>query len=221
MGTSYGGTRIWSPTRDDIDGVVGDSIVQCLAAAFGSGVWASSPMPVGDETNPHSARGIVASLSRQEKIVVASRAEEEGESIIGCVLGGVLDDELIVDYRLAPFGAKEGDGLLAYIGVAPNFQGSRLLASSEGGFATRIKACGTVANDSGASLSSLLFKCWLNLPTVTACPSVFVRTRKVLKPIVHLAEKNGFQYEGKFYLDFNGEQQDRIVFRRSHQRVLH
>jgi len=43
---------------------------------------------------------------------------------------------------------------------------------------------------------------------------VFVRTRSVLPKIQYLAEKNGFVYQGRFELEFKGEQQDRMVYTR-------
>jgi len=62
-----------------------------------------------------------------------------------------------------------------------------------------------------------LFSGWLAQPVVGACPAVFVRTRKVLQPIIHMATDNGFEYTGGFTIDFHGERQDRIVFRRESQ----
>ena len=208
-----------SPEASEIKGPVEDAIVQCLAAAFGSGVWAQTPMPIGDAADPHSARGIVTQLGARARVLVASTDSPGGpvrnDRFIGCVLGCVLDKDLIDLYRLNEFDAEAGDALLAYIGIEPANQGCRALPLSGSRFAVRPPPSDTAMEQRGESLAGVLFSRWLALPNVAACPRVFVRTRSVLRPVVHMIKKNGFDYRGKFYLDFHGKRQHRLVFARS------
>jgi len=122
--------RIWSPSARAIRGPLGESIAEVLSAAFSSREWTRAPMPVGDRSDPHSARGILAQWEDAPQVLLASEDTPgvplEDRRVLGCVVGGVLDAERIDAYRLGPFGAREGDGLLAYIGVAPCAQGLRL-----------------------------------------------------------------------------------------------
>lgn len=208
-----------SPAGSEIKGPLEDAIVHCLAAAFGSGVWAQAPMPIGNAADPHSARGIVTQLRARARVLIAGTASRIGsvrrKRIIGCVLGCILDEALIDIYRLGDFAAEAGDALLAYIGVEPGSQGSRMLPLSRGQFAMWPRHHNAVIDQGGESLAGVLFSRWLALPGVAGCPRIFVRTRSVLRPVLHMIEKNGFEYRGKFDLDFHGERQDRIVFVRS------
>jgi hypothetical protein len=210
---------LWSPQSSDIKGPLEDAIVQCLAAAFGSGVWARTPMPTGDSADPHSARGIVAQLRSRARVLLAYADRPIGavgqNSIIGCVLGCVLDEALIDMYRIDDYDAKPGDALLAYIGVEPASQGYRAFHLSGNQFALRSRHCNRAKRYRSESLAGVLFARWLALRNVAACPHVFVRTRSVLGPVLHMIEKNGFEYRGQFDLDFHGERQDRMVFARS------
>lgn len=210
-----------SPRPGDIEGSLEEAIVRCLAAAFGSGVWAKAPMPFGNASDPHSARGIVAQLKARALVLVASATilAEAGERrrVIGCVLGGVLDEGLIDAYRLSAFGAKAGDALLAYIGVEPACQGKRALPLSDRRFAMRSRRLAPASRNGGESVAGTLFSRWLALPGVAARPRVFVRTRSVLRPVLHLIDRHGFGLRGKFELDFHGERQERLVFARTNR----
>ena len=213
-----GAIRIWSPDPDQIHGLLGESIATSLAAAFSSREWSRTPMPIGNCTDPHSARGILAQLAGRSQAVLASEDEPaislQAQRVVGCVLGGVLDEALIAAYGLQPYGAREGDGLLAYIGVVPAAQGMRLRPHDDGIHEAARYRVNRMAKTDSTSLASLLFSGWLALPIVRSCPAVFVRTRQVPKPIIHLAAKNGFEFSGCFTVDFHGERQDRMVFRR-------
>ena len=213
--------RIWSPGSDQIQGLLGESIATSLAAAFSSGEWAPTPMPIGDRTDPHSARGILSALEGRSHLLLAS-VEEPGISraaqrVVGCVLGGCLDEELIAAYGLTPYGARSGDGLLAYIGVVPSAQGVRLRPDAGGPHEQHRYRPHRMAKCGSMSLARVLFSGWLALPGVSSCPTVFVRTRQVLKPILHLAAEHGFVFSGSFTVDFQGAQQDRMVFRRENR----
>ena len=174
-------------------------------------------MPIGDESDPHSARGIIAALGGRLQVLLASAMEPgitpRAQRVVGFVLGGVLDDQLIDAYGLRAHGARKGDGILAYIGVVPSAQGARLSALDGDIYELTNSRSLAVTRSESTSLASLLFSRWLALPAITSCPAVFVRTRQVLKPILHLAAKNGFDYCGSFSLDFHGERQDRMVFK--------
>jgi len=210
------GIRIWIPDTLPAECSLGHAVADCLAAAFGSGVWARSPMPVGDRSTPHSARGILAELGAGTQILLAStddhRPHNESD-VLGCVLGSVLDEELIRAYGLGSFGAQCGDGLLAFIGLHPAAQGTRVIPRANNCF-DLAPAADHPVKSGGISLASLLFSCWLELPEVTRCRRVYVRTRSVLPKIQHLAAKSGFVYQGRFELEFQGERQDRIVYSR-------
>lgn len=170
-------------------------------------------MPVGNTSDPHSARGIIAGLGdRIAGIMVRNDQTIEQNEILGCVVGGVMSGQLVHDYGLAEFGAEEGDALLAYIGVAPVAQGARALPLGPNTLAIRDGS--EPAPGSEQSLASFLFRRWLDLAAVRDCPRTFVRTRSVLRPILHMTEENGFEYRGRFQLDFRGEQQDRMIFAR-------
>lgn len=209
--------RLWSPATLRADGPLGLAVADCLAAAFGSGVWARTPMPVGGRSDPHSARGVVAELGPRARALVASVDDErprEEANVLGCVVGGVLDEALISAYGLGPYGARGGDGLLAYIGVRPAAQRVRVLPRADDRFDPAPPADRPWMKPAGVSLAGLLFSRWLGLPAIERCPRVFVRTRSVLPQIQHLATKNGFEYQGRFELEFQGERQDRMIYTR-------
>ncbi|MCB1909628.1 MAG: hypothetical protein KDH15_19885 [Rhodocyclaceae bacterium] len=195
-----------------------ESIARSLAAAFNSREWARSPMPIGDASDPHSARGIVAQLGADASILLASSTHGNetlaSQPVLGCVLGGVLDEALIAAYRLGPYGARCGDGLLAYIGVPPAFQGERLSPIGGDRFERRSGTRNAPPDGEMVGLGSLLFSRWLDLPALRRCPTLFVRTRTTIKPILHLLAKHGFDFRGRFELDFRGERQDRLVYAR-------
>ncbi len=86
-------------------------------------------MPVGDDSDLHSALGIITMLGEHARILLASAMEigaPEAQRVLGCVLGSVLDEKLINVYRIGEYGARTGDGLLAYIGLVPHAQGARV-----------------------------------------------------------------------------------------------
>lgn len=209
--------RLRAPTADQVAASWREPIAGCLSAAFSTGLWKDTPMPLGDSSDRHSARGILAELGPSVQALVATAATETGipSSILGCVIGSPLNDDLIDQYRLASYGARPGDALFAYIGVRPSLQGCRVQPAKDNRFQLDGRADRADSKRPGASLASLLFSNWLTLPGIRRCPRVFIRTREVLTPIQALAERNGFQYCGKFYLDFHGNRQDRIVYRRS------
>lgn len=207
--------QVWSPRPEQMQGPLGEATARCLATAFSSREWAATPMPLGDDADPHSARGIIAQLGKQAQVLVANVVEDDhGRNVLGCVLGAVLDRTLVDAYGLASYGAQSGDALLAYIGLMPAAQGRRAALLSNNIFELSFRRSGLPSIQEGQSLAALLFERWLELSVIESCPRVFVRTRKVLAPIIHLAEKNGFCYRGEFELDFQGERQDRIVFAR-------
>jgi len=215
--------RLWTPDTLATEFPLGSAIAECLAAAFGSGVWSRTPMPVGDCSVPHSARGIVAELGASARVLVASTEDgkpHDEADVLGCVVGGLLDDELIHAYGLGSFGARRGDALLAYIGVHPAAQGSRVLPRTSNCFDLAPASDRPCKQRPGVGLASLLFSRWLKLSAIERCPRVFVRTRSVLPQIQHLATKNGFVYQGQFELEFQGERQDRMVYSRINSQAI-
>lgn len=212
----WSGSRVSLQSAHDIcvQDELKNSVATCLAAAFGSGLWASSPMPVGDDSERHSAHGIISELGENAQILVASDMDDN-QPLLGCVVGGVLDENLIAAYGLAGHGAKTGDGLLAYIGVPPSAQGCRLTRLRDNVFEILPNRNSQRHERGGDSLAGLLFAQWLRLPAIERSPHVFVRTRKVIGSVIHLIEKNGFEYSGRLDLDFQGDKQDRLVYRRS------
>jgi hypothetical protein len=213
--------RIWAPTPHQIRNALWEDLAATLSASFSTRAWRHNPMPVGDPSDPHSAKGIMAELCEEGLHLVASADGEAtpDRGILGCVLGGILSSDLIESYGLGPYGARQGDGLLAYIAVAPSVQGAR-------GY----PRAGNVIEDLGpatphsrepqssVSLASVLFTSWLELPEVASRRALFVRTRKVIGPVLHLLEKHGFVLQGQFEVDYRGERQDRLVFQRLAQR---
>ena len=206
--------RVWVPTDTQLCGPLWNAIASTLSCAFSSREWVRAPMPIGDAADPHSATGILSALFGKGPLIVATMdsGPEHTQRVLGCVLGGTLDESLIQDYGLSPYGAQVGDALLAYIGVAPSAQGlrGRLLDEET----VEVPSLATRLRDGSKSLASLLFERWLRHPAVARCPSVYLRTRETIGPILHLAEKNGFDFQGQFELDFQGERQNRLIFRR-------
>ena len=174
-------------------------------------------MAVDDRSDPHSAYRIIAGLGEQTHLLIASTSckEDTSRQVLGCVLGGILNRLLIDAYGLGPYGAQTGDGLLAYIGLRPVAQGSRAWFCRDDIFDVRQHQMSTQDPENGESLASLLFSKWLDLAAITSCSQVFIRTRATITPILHLASKYRFEYCGKFLIDFQGEQQERLVFKRS------
>lgn len=215
------GSRVRLQSAHDICGrdELKNAVATCLAAAFGSGVWASSPMPVGDDSEPDSAHGIISEFGENAQTLVAWNTDEN-RPLLGCVVGGVLDENLIAAYGLTGHGAKTGDGLLAYIGVPPSAQGCRLTRLRDNVFEILPNRNSQRHERGGDSLAGLLFAQWLRLPAIDRCPHVFVRTREEIGSVIHLIEKNGFEYSGRLDLDFQGDKQDRLVYRRSATRAF-
>ena len=209
--------RLLTPNARQITTTWREPLAHCLAAAFSSGPWAETPMPLGDAADRNSARGILAELGESAQALLATSAtdSESSGSVLGCVIGSALDPNLIDHYGLEPYGARPGDALFAFIGVRPQLQGRRLRPLANGLHQVGNLDCRQYSNRSGTSLASLLFSNWLKLPAIRRCPRIFIRTREVLTPIQALAERNGFQFCGKFYVDFHGHRQDRMVYRRS------
>ena len=193
-------------------------IAECLSAAFSSGIWQATPMPIGNKSDPNSALGVIAGLEKHAVVLVASATDASHSSkrrrILGCVVGAVLDAEIIEAYELRSFGARSGDGLLAFIGIVPAVQGSRVFTYDIDHFETCIESSNTPERSS-FSLARLLFTRWLGLDDLHRCPSVFIRTRRTIMPVQHLIRSNGFEYCGRLSLNFRGVRQQRIVFRRS------
>lgn len=207
--------RVWAPTDAQLRGPLWNAIACTLSSAFSSREWVRAPMPIGDGADPHSALGIMSALFGKGPLIVATMDTEPEHSpcVLGCVLGGTLDETLIEAYGLSPYGAQVGDAILAYIGVAPWAQGLRGRLQNDQSI--EVPALATGPRNSSKSLASFLFERWLRHPAVARRPSVYVRTRETIGPILHLAEKNGFAFRGQFELDFRGERQNRLVYRRS------
>lgn len=207
--------RVWDPSPVELAGPLWNAVACTLSSAFSSREWVRAPMPVGNPEDPHSAVGIMSSLFGKGPLIVATTDAEPGQDqrVLGCVLGGTLDESLITSYGLSPYGARVGDAILAYIGVAPAAQGVRGQLHDDGTIEVPARATGP--RNGSKSVASCLFERWLKHPDVARCPSVFVRTRETIGPILHLAEKNGFAFQGQFELEFQGERQNRLVFRRS------
>ena len=195
-----------------------EAIASCLASAFSSREWACTPMPLGSDADPQSSRGIIAELATRAEILLASVIDEGSaeDRLIGCALGAILDQTLIAAYRLAPYDAEDGDGLLAYFGIVPCRQGTRVVPLPHGAHGPDDAGSRLLSiAPAGRSLARALFAAWLELPAIRRCPRVFVRTREVISSVQRLSRDHGFELCGKFSIDFQGEHQDRIVFRRS------
>jgi hypothetical protein len=206
--------KLWPAHHIEVSSEFENAVATCLASAFSSGLWASSPMPIGDSADRQSARGVISEFGKNVRVLAASETDA-AQPLLGCVLGGLLDEALIGAYRLAAYGAQKGDGLLAYIGVLPSAQGSRVIRMRDNAFKVLSEQTSQRAEPDSDSLAGLLFSEWLRLYGINACPRVFVRTRKMIRPVLHLIKKNGFEYLGHFELDFYGDIQDRLVFSRN------
>ena len=208
--------RIWSPSPDQLDAGMWDAVARTLSSAFSSRDWQNSPMPVGDASDAHSAVGVMTEL-RDGPLLVATRdaADVEVTQVVGCVLGGVLNESLIDSYRLGNFGARTGDAILAYIGVTPEAQGIRGFPRNNG-FLDKIFSSNDTPRkpDESDSLAGAMFSTWLELPEIASCPTVFVRTRETIGSMLHLLSKHGFEHQGRFDLEFHGSLQSRLVYRR-------
>lgn len=213
----YSRVRIWAPTPAQLRATLWAQVASTLSAAFSSQGWKETPMPVGDTTDAHSALGIMSELCAEGPTVLAAHEGESGKGpeVLGCVLGGILNDALIEQYGLRAYGARHNDGLLAFIGVAPTVQGARGYLRT-GNFIEHLDIAPRQAPDGSVSLASALFSSWLAHPAIASCRSVFVRTREMISPILHLAGKHGFVYQGRMHQDFRGTEQERLVFRRDH-----
>lgn len=191
-------------------------IARCLSKAFSSGLWEASPMPLGSPEDPHSALGIVSSLGSCPLALAAYRSGADAsrpQEAIGCVLGAVLNDEVIARYGLAPFRAISGDALLAFIGIVPEAQQTRINGWGGDG----ITAVRTPRPQRSISLARHLFESWLGMTGLRDCRQVFIRTREQITPILRLCDENGFSYCGRFKLHFRGTVQERLVFRRTNE----
>lgn len=192
-------------------------IATCLSKAFSSGLWTASPMPIGPLEDPDSALGVVNGLGpRPVALAARTRAEGGGHAgeLIGCVLGAVLDDEVIARYGLGPFSAAPGDALLAFIGIVPEAQHVRLVGRGR----EECKVVRAAAQRRSISLARHLFESWLGMQNLHHCPQTFIRTREQITPILGLCDGNGFSYCGRFELNLHGAVQERLVFRRTNAR---
>lgn len=214
----WGRIKLWSPGPDEITREVCSGVAACLSAAFSSGVWSETPMPVGDETDPHSAAGIIAGQAECLQLLLARFESEDkhndDQEVLGCVVGTLLREPVLDAYGLREYGARPGDALLAYIGLVPAAQRTRVYVASD----SSIKAASHSSDlaDGGCvhSLASLMFTRWMELPAIRSASCVFIRTRIVIGSIQHLAAKHDFQLCGSFDINFRGQKQDRMVFRR-------
>lgn len=192
-------------------------IARCLSKAFSSGLWKASPMPVGPLEDPNSALGIVNGLGPRPVALAArtrARGEERAGELIGCVLGAVLNDEVIARYGLRPFSAVPGDALLAFIGIVPGAQHVRV----NGRTRDECKVVHGASQHRSVSLARHLFESWLAMQNLHHCPHTFIRTRQQITPILGLCDGNRFSYCGRFELNLHGAVQERLVFRRSNAR---
>lgn len=179
------------------------ALAKCLSAAFSSGIWRNTPMPLGNPNakpiDPNSAQGVLSGLGKHS-LAFAARAPQRKE-ILGCVVGCIMDAPTIDRYHLTSYGARPGDGLLAFIGVVPDAQGLRFQADKEQPGSTK-------------SLARGLFEIWLSDASLATCPRLFIRTRRRIGPIRYLSQEHGFKLCGDFETDFRGQRQTRLVYRR-------
>jgi hypothetical protein len=175
-------------------------------------------MPVGDETDPHSAVGILAGLAEHMQLLLALFEGEgkrnDDQEIWGCVAGALLSESLLDAYGLREYGACPGDALLAYIGLVPAAQRSKVYAADVDVLEAATNSSEVPESDCVHSLASLMFTRWMELSAVRSAPCIFIRTRKVIGSIRHLVAKNNFQPCGSFDMNYRGQKQDRMVFRR-------
>jgi hypothetical protein len=174
-------------------------------------------MPLGDKTDPHSATGIIAGLAECLQLLLArseSEDENDDQEVLGCIAGTLLREPDLDTYGLREYGAHPGDAFLAYVGLVPAAQRSKVYVASD----SLIKAAPHSSDlaDGGCvhSLASLMFTRWMELPAIRSASRVFIRTRTVIGSIQHLAAKHDFQLCGSFDINFRGQKQDRMVFRR-------
>lgn len=208
--------RVWSPGHDQLSAGLENAVATALSSAFSSRDWQCSPMPIGNASDPHSALGIMSQLG-DGLLLIATPDVKAGpvSEVLGCVLGGVLCEPLIEGYGLGKFGARSGDAILAYIGVAPLAQGTRGILRNDGHPGEVVLDAGYQGgSEMAVSLASVLFSEWLELPGVSSCPTVYVRTRETIGAILHLLERHDFEYQGQFELEFRGTPQARLVYRR-------
>jgi hypothetical protein len=128
---------------------------------------------------------------------------------------------LLDTYCLREYGARVGDSLLAYIGLAPEIQGSRLHRVNDSIFQCATRFPIPTRNVGLHSLADLMFSTWLELPAIESAPFTFIRTRLVMSSIRHLANKHGFAFCGSFNLNFRGQRQERLVFKRQNYKGSH
>jgi len=88
----------------EVCGELRHAVAACISAAFSSGVWAKSPIPLGRESDRNSARGIIAEL-HEKNLVIMVASDVSCQFLLRCVLGGILDADLICAYRLGTYGA--------------------------------------------------------------------------------------------------------------------
>jgi hypothetical protein len=214
----WGRIKLWSPEPDEITREVCSGAAACLSAAFSSGVWSETPMPVGDETDPDSAAGIIAGLAERLQLLLALFESEDthnnSQEILGSVVGTLLREPILDTYGLRRYGAHPGDALLAYIGLVPAAQRSRVHVASDSLIKAASHSSDSIDGGCVRSLASLMFTRWMELPAIRSASCVFIRTRIVIGSIQHLAAKHDFQLCGSFDINFRGQKQDRMVFRR-------
>ena len=170
---------------------------------------------MGSTLEPLSGLGIIAGFGNQLLGIAATTVQgDTRHRTIGCVVGSVLNRETIDGYGLTPFSARDGDALLAFIGIVPSAQGSRLRCRDPSTYELMEKSGGA----QGHSLARLLFDSWLSMPVVRRCPSVFIRTRRRIGAVRHLSEAAGFEFYGSFDIDFRSELQERLVYRKANGR---
>ncbi|WP_269585124.1 hypothetical protein [Roseibium sp. Sym1] len=162
-------------------------------------------MPVGNESDPDSAVGVISRLGDRPVVTAAVCMNK----VVGCVLGAVLTPDLIQAYGLDPWQATPGDGLLAFIGIAPDAQGSRVTPGTEGWLLLN-------RHPINPSLARYLFEHWLGARELADCPRLFIRTRRRIGAIRYLSDRLGFVECGGFDIDFRGQRQRRLVYRREH-----
>jgi hypothetical protein len=209
--------KLWSPGPDEITREVLFATAACLSAAFSSGIWAETPVPMGDETDPQSAVGIITRLAEDTQLLLAMVDAEHSDPqvVCGCVIGTLLSQATVDAYGLRDYGARTGDALLAYIGLVPRAQQTKVYVSGDD-YVIQGTTASSELFDAGRvhSLASLMFATWIRLPAIRTSPQIFIRSRLAIGPILHLAVRHGFQFCGKFDMNFRGQKQDRMVFRR-------
>lgn len=182
-------------------------MARCLSEAFSSGLWQTTPLPLGAAHDPHSAHGILSGLGPEATALAA--APDPGNRVVGCVVGCVMQPSTIEGYHLGDFGAQPGDGLLAFICITPSAQGRRFRQAGDGWL---------MAQKGAPSLARHLFCGWLAAPGLRNCPRLFIRTRPSIGAIRRLSEDYDFALCGEFETEFRGQRQTRLVYRRDNQR---